>query len=132
MAMTFGRVSGRSRFPAAETPGAPLVVAVHGGTYDTAYFDVPSHSLLDRAEANGVPIVAVDRQGYGDTPLAASAEMTLVDQARFLTAALTDIWAEHGHSRPGIVLIGHSIGAAIALIAVGRTTCRSSVSPCRA
>lgn len=27
----------------------PLVVAIHGGGYSSAYFDVPGYSLLDRA-----------------------------------------------------------------------------------
>ena len=47
-------------------PNAPLIVAIHGGTYTSAYFDVPGYSLLDRADASGVPIIAPDRPGYGE------------------------------------------------------------------
>ena len=55
----FGELSGRARLPAgARAAHAPLVVAIHGGTYSSAYFDVPGYSLLDRAAAVGIPILA--------------------------------------------------------------------------
>lgn len=114
---SFGRVSGRARLLASDaTPGLPLVVAVHGGTYDSAYFDVPGFSLLDRAEANGIPIVAIDRPGYGTTPLLPRSETVLNGQAKFLAGALEDVWRLHGSDRAGIVVIAHSIGAAISAI----------------
>ena len=112
--LSFGQVSGEARFPrGAIGKAVPLIVAVHGGSYDSSYFDLPGHSLLDRAEANGIPIIAIDRPGYGNTPLLARSEMTLERQGRFLTAALQELWDGHGHGRDGIVIIGHSIGAAI-------------------
>lgn len=109
---TFGPLSARSRFPVGSADG-PLIVAIHGGTYDSAYFDVPGHSLLDRAAANGIAAVAIDRPAYGTTPILP--DMTLAAQARFLNQAIGDGWAQHGAGRPGIVLVAHSIGAAIAL-----------------
>jgi pimeloyl-ACP methyl ester carboxylesterase len=109
--------SGRSRIPGDPIrEGFPLVVAIHGGTYDSAYFDVPGFSLLDRAEANAIPIIALDRPGYGATPLLSRAETTLVGQARFLAAMLENIWRLHGDGRAGVVVIAHSIGAAISSI----------------
>jgi pimeloyl-ACP methyl ester carboxylesterase len=42
----------------------PLVVAIHGGGFTSAYFDVPGYSLLKRAALLGIPAVAVDRPGY--------------------------------------------------------------------
>ena len=102
------------RFRASRREGAPLVIAVHGGTYTSAYFDLPGRSLLDAAEANGLPIVAIDRPGYGDSPMLASDQMDITGQATFLTGALDAIWQSHGDGCRGIVLIGHSIGAAIA------------------
>ena len=116
-ALSLRRVSGRFRMPDAPLEGAPLVVAVHGGSYDSEYFDVAGYSLLNRAEANGIPIVAIDRPGYGEVPLLAAGEMTLAGQGRFLVKALADVWQLHGKGRVGIVLIGHSIGGAIALYA---------------
>ena len=63
--MTF---SMRRRPDGAVAEGAPLVVAPPGGTYSSIYFDVPGPSLLDTAEAVGVPVVAVDRPGSRGSP----------------------------------------------------------------
>ncbi len=111
----FGGLSGRQRTPARHpTAKAPLVVALHGGTYSSAYFDVPGYSLLDRASALGVPLVAPDRPGYVDSAKLPDGEGTIRGQARALTVALRDAWKRYGEGTQGIVLIGHSIGGAIA------------------
>ena len=56
----------------------PLIIAVHGGTYTSEYFDIPGHSLLDQAAALGIPIVAVDRPGYrGSSPVEQSDSIIL-------------------------------------------------------
>jgi pimeloyl-ACP methyl ester carboxylesterase len=107
--------SGRHRIPADRPGGAfPLVVAIHGGTYTSAYFAIPGRSLLDRAAALRVPIVALDRPGYEDSTPLPPAEATIAGQARHLLSALGEIFARHGAGCSGIVLIGHSIGGAIA------------------
>src|ERR1700761_3163207 len=63
----------RRRPDAPVAEGVPLVVALPGGTYTSAYFDIPGQSLLDVAETVGVPVIAVDRPGYrGSSPVAAS------------------------------------------------------------
>jgi len=110
--LLFDTFSGRSR-PAPQGSEAPLLVAIHGGTYTSAYFDVPGYSLLDAAATAGLPIIALDRPGYGDTPILAPTDMTILGQARSLTQALKSAWRNYGESRPGMVIIGHSIGAAI-------------------
>ncbi len=109
----FGEFTGRSITPARVEPGAPLVIAIHGGTYSSRYFDVEGHSLLDRAARNGVPAIAIDRYGYGDTPF--TADMSILGQAAALSEALGRVWAEHSGVTRGVVLVAHSIGAAIAL-----------------
>ena len=93
----------------------PLIVALHGGTYTSGYFDIPGYSLLGRAAALGLPIVALDRPGYGKTPIESINETTHASNAAILDAALSDLWTRHGDGRVGIVIIGHSIGGAIAL-----------------
>ena len=108
------RLSGRTN--AGGRPGGPLVVAVHGGTYSSAYFDLPGRSLLDRAAVNGIAAVAIDRPGYGTSPMLAANEMDLFGQAAFLSDALGEIWERFGKESKGVVLIGHSIGAAISAI----------------
>jgi len=92
----------------------PLVVAIHGGTYTSAYFDVPGASLMEQAAACGIPIVAPDRPGYVGSPILPPGEGTVRGQARALTRALHDAWRLFGAGTRGMVLIGHSIGAAIA------------------
>jgi pimeloyl-ACP methyl ester carboxylesterase len=113
----FGGLSGRYALPSQTSSlDLPLVIAVHGGTYSSAYFDVPGYSLLDRAAALGIPLIALDRPGYGESKLLAFDQMTLAGQARFLGRALKDAWDRFGGSTRGIVLIGHSIGGAIATL----------------
>ncbi|MBU1815653.1 MAG: alpha/beta hydrolase [Gammaproteobacteria bacterium] len=99
--------SGGNRFP------RPLVVALHGGTYTSRYFDVPGASLLDRAVANGIPVVALDRPGYGGSPALPAGQSTVIGQATYLLGVLEDCWQRYGEGTQGIFLIGHSIGGAI-------------------
>jgi pimeloyl-ACP methyl ester carboxylesterase len=109
-----GAVSGVHLHPAHPSRNGPLVVAIHGGTYTSAYFDVPGYSLLDRADAIGIRVVALNRPGYAESPPLQGAQATIRNQARFLIPALKDCWQRLGQDCAGIVLIGHSIGAAIA------------------
>lgn len=103
------------------SPDAPLIVAVHGGGYTGGYFDVPGFSLLARAEALGVPAIALDRPGYGQSEVRADEDHTHAGNAAVVTAAVDGLWAAQGQERPGVVLVGHSIGGAIALmVAAGR------------
>ena len=109
----FGAFTGRSSSLDAVEGTSPLVLAIHGGTYTSSYFDVADHSLLDRAGRNGIPAIAIDRHGYGGTPFLD--DMSILAQAAALREALADVWEEHRGAAAGVVLIGHSIGAAIAL-----------------
>jgi pimeloyl-ACP methyl ester carboxylesterase len=116
----FDGLSGRIVRPTATLrPCTPLVVAIHGGTYTSAYFDVPGCSLFDAAAALDIPLVAPDRPGYGNSRVLTSADMTIRGQGRHLIAALSDAWERYGAGTSGIVLIGHSIGAAIAAVMAG-------------
>ena len=107
-------MTGLSRPAAPTADRVPLIVAIHGGTYTSAYFDVPGHSLLDRAEANGIPIVAIDRPGYGGTPALPPEQSDIDTQAAHLLEPLARLWPAYGAGCAGMVLIGHSIGGAIA------------------
>jgi pimeloyl-ACP methyl ester carboxylesterase len=111
----FDKLSGLQRIPGSLESTAPLMIAIHGGSYTSRYFDVPGYSLLDRAAAIGIPIIAPDRPGYGKSPLLPSSEGTIKGQANYMTKALHDAWKRHGKGRSGIFLIGHSIGGAIVL-----------------
>ena len=114
----FGQLSGRWQ-DGSTAAANPLIVAVHGGTYSSLYFDVPGHSLFSQAAAIGVPILALDRPGYGESVELAESESTLRGNAAFLRNALGDAWSRYRGSAQGIVLVAHSIGAAISMIVAG-------------
>ncbi|KAJ5092600.1 hypothetical protein NUU61_007470 [Penicillium alfredii] len=52
----------------------PLVVCLHGGSYDAEYFDAtPESSIARVSDALHIPVIAINRPGYCETtPLAAS------------------------------------------------------------
>ena len=95
-------------------PGAPLVIALHGGTYSSAYFDIDGHSLLDNATALGIAVIAIDRPNYGGSSPLASDDSIIFANADVIGRAIEALWAEHRGQAGGIVLIGHSIGGAVA------------------
>jgi pimeloyl-ACP methyl ester carboxylesterase len=109
----FGAFTGLAAAPGEARGPRPLVIAIHGGTYTSRYFDVTDHSLLQRAATNGVPAIAINRYGYGGTPFID--DMSILGQAAALGAGLADVWDAHRGDATGMVLIGHSIGAAITL-----------------
>jgi pimeloyl-ACP methyl ester carboxylesterase len=109
-----GKITGIER--AGGRPDLPLIVAIHGGGCHAGYFDVPGHSLLDRAEAQGHTIIALNRPGYGGSTRLVEGTETLAANADRLTAALKGIWSARRGRSSGIFLIGHSIGAAITTI----------------
>jgi pimeloyl-ACP methyl ester carboxylesterase len=100
--------------PVAE--GAPLVVALPGGTYTSAYFDIPGQSLLDVAETVGVPVIAVDRPGYrGSSPVGSgeAGGSIILRNAEVLDHLIGELWEAYGAPTAGVVVIGHSIGGAV-------------------
>jgi pimeloyl-ACP methyl ester carboxylesterase len=115
-------ISGRMRLSARARPPAdyPLLIAIHGGTYTSAYFDVPGYSLLDRAATVGIPAIAIDRPGYGASTAFTRAETTVVNNAELLEEMIGSLWQRYGEQASGIVLIGHSIGGAVVLAIAAR------------
>ena len=115
-------LSGRRQFPAgaAAHDDYPLIIAIHGGSYTSKYFDIPGYSLIQRAAALDLPIIAVDRPGYGDTTGFAPADATIANTAERLDTAIGEIWKKHGGKARGVFLIGHSIGGAITISIAAR------------
>ena len=115
--MTF---SARRRPGTTSADGAPLVVALPGGTYTSVYFDVPGYSLLERAEALGVSVIAVDRPGYrGSTPVEPG-ESIILRNAEVLEHLVGELWEAYGAGAAGVVVIGHSIGGAVTIALAAR------------
>jgi pimeloyl-ACP methyl ester carboxylesterase len=115
------RFSGRSRIPSGTIPAdTPLVVALHGGTYTSLYFDVPGFSLLDVAASLEVPIIAIDRPAYGGSTQVDDSDSIILKNAEVLDELLSELWTTHGNGTSGIFVIGHSIGGAIATALAAR------------
>lgn len=65
------RLSGRLAAPANGKPRG-LIIALHGGSYTSRYFDTPGHSVLSAIAQLGYTVIGIDRPGYGaakDWPL---------------------------------------------------------------
>jgi pimeloyl-ACP methyl ester carboxylesterase len=108
-------LSGKAAVPADGGSDLPVVVALHGGSYSSEYFDVPGYSLLDRAGARGVAVVAVDRPGYGrSTPLTGTTD-SIAATATVLLETIPGLLAALELDGRPVVLLGHSIGGAMAL-----------------
>lgn len=114
-----GLVSGDLIF-ATTAADRPLLVCIHGGGCNGKYFDLKGNSTLQAARERGYPVLLVNRPGYAGnddpaspTPISDSAPVV----RRFIDAARAEI----AQDAPPVVLIGHSIGGAVALhLASGR------------
>ena len=98
--------------------GAPLLVALHGGTYSGEYYRIAGSaagSYVDVANRNGFSMLVLDRPGYGGRPrdLLPEDENTFARQAELLDAAVGEML--QGIDASSVVLVGHSIGGMISL-----------------
>jgi pimeloyl-ACP methyl ester carboxylesterase len=112
------RVSGR--LARADEGHNPLLVCLHGGSYTSTYFDLPGHSLLDVGAANGFSVLALDRPGYGDSDPITGQPISFQANAEVLDGAIGDAWEQLKLPSTGVVLVGHSMGGAIALMIAAR------------
>lgn len=105
-----GQVTG---FLARGEVGRSLLVCIPGGSYNARYFDVPGHSFVRAATERGFSVATLNRPGYEDsTPLACP---TFAGNADALIAAIDDLWSDTKDECTGVVLVGHSMGGAIAM-----------------
>ncbi|MBT2504281.1 alpha/beta fold hydrolase [Curtobacterium sp. ISL-83] len=112
--------SGLIRIPDEPRPGAPMLVALHGGSYTSKYFDVDGYSLLDAAARNGITTIAIDRPEYGSSTPVSHDGSIIIHNAEALDHLIGELWAQHGAEKAGVVLIGHSIGSTVAVTLAGR------------
>ncbi|RAK72677.1 uncharacterized protein BO72DRAFT_439052 [Aspergillus fijiensis CBS 313.89] len=120
-------VSGIHYFPSTSTASAchvPLVVALHGGTYDCQYFDAtPRFSASATSASLGVPFISINRPGYGDT----SSPSPIPEGSNFFAETgfwlhryiLPALWSEFGIplNCTCIVLLCHSFGSMGGIVA---------------
>ena len=100
------------------TNGQPrvLLVALHGGTYTSKYFDTSPSLLLEFCASLGYSILALDRPGYGAATSVPLDQLSFDGQVPILRQALEEIWDEYGQQSVGMFLIGHSIGGMLSLL----------------
>lgn len=114
------KLSGRF-LPATNGQPRALLVALHGGTYTSKYFDTPSSSLFEFCTSLGYSILALDRPGYGTATSIPFDQLSFDGQVPVLRQALEEIWNEYGQQSTGMFLIGHSIGGMISLLLAAET-----------
>jgi pimeloyl-ACP methyl ester carboxylesterase len=103
------------RWTTVERQDTPLLVCLHGGGFDSRYFDAPGCSLLTQASAAEFPVVLLNRPGYPADDDSARVQPTFSEAAGIIVEVIAEAWRQLGVGRPGIVLIGHSVGAAVAI-----------------
>jgi pimeloyl-ACP methyl ester carboxylesterase len=110
--------SGRALAPQPELAKdrCPLIVAIHGGGFTHKYFDIPGYSLLERAAARGYGIIGIDRLGHGRSRATGKKAQTFANNRDWLSEAIDRLWPQYQDQCDGVVLIGHSIGAALAVM----------------
>lgn len=120
VALTVERQRVGGRLARADEGGNPLLVCLHGGSYTSTYFDLPGYSLLDVGSANGFSVLALDRPGYGDSDSILDRPISFQANAELLDGAIQAAWEQLELPSTGVVLVGHSIGGAIALMIAAR------------
>ncbi|KIW10585.1 hypothetical protein PV08_11549 [Exophiala spinifera] len=102
----------------------PLIVALHGGTYTSKYFDVDEvYSASTVSNALGIPFVAIDRPGYdsstGFTSTPAGSSYAEESGLWLHRHVLPLLWSKYGVSSgcSCIVLHAHSLGTISGIIA---------------
>jgi pimeloyl-ACP methyl ester carboxylesterase len=93
-----------------------LLVCIHGGGCNARYFDLKGFSVVERALARGMPVLLVNRPGHGGS--APPRTERAIDEAAALIPPLIQ---EVRGDRP-VVIIGHSIGGAVALALAAKPT----------
>jgi pimeloyl-ACP methyl ester carboxylesterase len=114
------QVHGRLCEPAGGASRVQLLV--HGATYDSRYWDEPveggRYSYVRQANGEGWATLAIDRVGYGQSTPEPSAALTATGQAgtvHQIIGRLRD-GTVGGHTYDRVLLVGHSVGSAVALI----------------
>ncbi|WP_395847691.1 alpha/beta hydrolase [Cystobacter fuscus] len=115
-----GRKTAASRAVDRDRP--PLIIALHGGGFTSAYFDCGGYSLFDRASAAGCPSLGIDRPGYGASSRLPEGDRAVPRNAELLQAVISQAWHKREYDASGVVLIGHSIGSGIALYIASQAT----------
>lgn len=115
-----GTVTGVHSIPqssASSSEYRPLIVGLHGGCYDSQYFDAtPNYSASLMSVSLGVPFVSIDRPSYGGTtsilPIPEGSDFPQETGRWLHQYILPKLWSEIGvpNRCNSIVLLCHSLG----------------------
>lgn len=102
----------------------PLVVAIHGGSYSSTYFDADAkHSAVLCSKGLGVPVVAIDRPLYQGTssfyPLPEGKSYHDGLAVHLHEHILPTLWKEYGQGCGSMVLLCHSLAVPSAVMLAG-------------
>ncbi|XVS60704.1 alpha/beta hydrolase [Actinosynnema sp. CA-299493] len=106
----------------APTGAATLLLLIPGSTYNSSYWDFPDgrHSFRAAQNAAGVATFAVDRLGTGRSSRPPAVTLTAFAQADAVHQVVPGLRAgAHGPRFSRVVIGGHSLGAAIAVVEAG-------------
>ena len=129
------RVSGLASLPdlppSLDLTSLPLIVCLHGGTFDARYYDAtPALSIENITSLFHVPVVSIHRPSYGETtpiPELPPNQTFMQESAKRLNSSiLPAVWRKYGTYASSVVLLSHSIGAAVAIIVSGLHTIRAA------
>lgn len=115
---------GTPAFTAVVDSNRPLVIAIHGGTYSSTYFDAdPKHSASLCSNGLGVPVVSIDRPLYqGSSSFYPSEEGKTYHEALAFWLhqhILPALWTEYGKGCGSVILHCHSLATPSAVILAG-------------
>lgn len=118
-------VTGISSIPSDRTRDAertPLIVAIHGGGYNSDYFHTNAkHTAAMPSKVYGVPFIAFDRPYYGGTrpsePLPCASDYPKQTGTWVHRYILPALWNKFGDGCSGIVLLCHSLGCQQGIVA---------------
>ncbi|CZR65450.1 related to oxidoreductase, 2OG-Fe(II) oxygenase family [Phialocephala subalpina] len=92
----------------------PLIVLIHGGGTNATYFDNSFHSIPAVYNAQGFDVLNINRAAYGGNPIP-DTKTPILDSIPLYANLIKKTYKEHSNGQNGIILIGHSLGAAISL-----------------
>lgn len=109
-------MAGRLCTPAGATT---IQVLIPGGTYDRAYWDIgfepETHSFTRAQNTSGIATLALDRLGTGKSSKPLSALVTASTEASAVHQVISTLKPRFSK----VIVAGHSIGSAMALIEAG-------------
>lgn len=100
-----------------------IQVLVHGGTYDGRYWDFgfepETYSYVRRANEAGYATLAIDRLGHGESTRPPAASLTIDNHAATVHQVVQALRAGEvdGVAYDTVLLVGHSIGSGVAVVA---------------